>query len=99
MSKLSRLKPFKEPPPEPREACASCEVFAPECLVPVGDAAVPMCWLCAHHIVEHNEAPHRASTAECECTPQQIYPRRALEGSDYLVQPEYMGRHSKRRAS
>ncbi len=97
MSKLSRLKPFKEPPPPTREACASCESFAPECLVPIGDAAVPMCWLCAHHVVEHGCAPHRALTAECECLPHEIYPNRPPPG--YAVQPEYMGKYSKRRAS
>lgn len=76
MSKLARLKPFKEPPPPPKEACAACEAFAPTCLVPVGDAAVPMCWLCAHHVIDHEVAPHHANTAECECLPEQIYPNR-----------------------
>jgi hypothetical protein len=77
-AKLQRLPPFKETPPIAKEACAACEAFAPECLVPVGDAAVPMCWLCAHHVVEHNTAPHHAYAAECECTPQEIYPHRVF---------------------
>lgn len=75
-NKLSSLKPFKAPPPVEKEACAACEAFAPECLVPVGDAAVPMCWLCAHHVIEHGTAPHHAHAAECECTPREIYPNR-----------------------
>ena len=75
--KLKHLKPFVEPPPLEKEACASCETFAPECLVPVGDAAVPMCWLCAHHVIEHDVAPHHARVAECECVPGEIYPSRS----------------------
>lgn len=76
--KLSDLKPFKQPAPVEKEACASCEVFAPECLVPVGDVSVPMCWLCAHHVTAHDCAPHRANAAECECSPHEIYPNRGV---------------------
>ena len=74
--KLKHLKPFKEPPPPEREACAACKTFAPECLVPVEDEAVPMCWLCAHHVIEHDVLPGGAHCARCECTPQEIYPHR-----------------------
>jgi len=35
-----------------------------------------MCWLCAHHVVDHECPPHDAATAECECLPHQIYPGR-----------------------
>lgn len=90
--KLSDLQPFKEPPRAEREACASCESFAPECLVPVGDAAVPMCWICAHHVTVHDTAPHHAHVAECDCLPAEIYPYRSPL---LAVAPE----RSKRRAS
>ncbi len=101
---MKHLKPFKEPPPPEKQACCACETFAPEVLVPIGDAAVPMCWLCAHHVVDHDVAPHHAHAAECECTPQEIYPHRAFEtpgtvlAAGYQVQPDFMGKHSKRLA-
>lgn len=72
------LKPYREPPPKPRRACEACKTFAPECLVPMGDAAVPMCWLCAHHVVEHDVPLTEAFRAECECGPHLIYPDRVL---------------------
>lgn len=75
---MKHLQPFKAAPPVEKEVCAACETFTPELLVPVGDAAVPMCWLCAHHVVEHGTAPHHAHAAECECTPQEIYPDRVF---------------------
>lgn len=73
--KLGRLKLFEEEP-RPKRACAACGAFAPECLVPVEDAAMPMCWLCAHHFVEHERALHIAATAQCACYPHEIYPGR-----------------------
>lgn len=94
---MKHLQPFKEPPPPEKQSCRACKSFAPEVLVPDGDEAVPMCWLCAHHVVDHDASMQAAPSAECECLPHQIYPHRAPEGTSYLVQPEYMGRHSKRR--
>lgn len=77
--KLSSLQPFKEPPPVERESCRACRTFAPEVLVPDGDEAIPMCWLCAHHVVEHGTSMDAARCGECECTPQEIYPQRAFQ--------------------
>lgn len=71
--KLEDLKTYREPPPE-KKACTACDSFAAECLVPVDDLAMPMCWLCAHHIVEHEVALAGAVTAECDCAPREIYP-------------------------
>ena len=79
MTKLSDLQPFKEPPPVEKESCHACRAFAPECLVPVGEGAVPMCWLCAHHAIEHGADPSAAACAECECTPGEIYPHRHFD--------------------
>jgi hypothetical protein len=62
--------------------------FAPECLVPVGDTAVPMCWLCAHHVVEHGTPLNDAPEAECDCMPQDIYPHRAHEPPGTLMSGE-----------
>lgn len=76
--KLSSLQPFKEPPPRERECCRACKTFAPEVLVPDGDESIPMCWLCAHHVVEHGTVIEHAHCAECECSPQMIYPLRFI---------------------
>ncbi len=75
--KLSDLKPFIEPPPIERESCHACRTLTPDCLVPVGDESVPMCWLCAHHVVEHGTTTVEAQEGECECLPHEIYPHRA----------------------
>lgn len=76
---LSSLKRVPPPPPAPdREACAACKAFAAECLVPVGDDAVPMCWLCAHHVVDHDTPIEGACEGECDCRPHQIYPDSSL---------------------
>lgn len=74
--KLNNLQPYKEPPPPERASCRACKTFAPECLVPVGDLAVPMCWLCAHHYVDHDVPLGQAHAAECDCMPHDIYPGR-----------------------
>lgn len=75
---MKNLKRVEQPVPvEPAyKICVACKTFRAECLVPVGDAAEPMCWLCAHHVVEHDADVCRASTAECDCTPHVIYPDR-----------------------
>lgn len=69
------------PPPKPvaKKPCMACKAFAAECLVPIGDGAVPMCWLCAHHVIDHEVPLHLAHSAECECAPQAVYPHRADE--------------------
>ncbi len=96
--KSKLLQPFKETPPPSREACRACHTFTPECLVPVGDEAVPMCWLCAHHVTEHGTAVEAAHTAECECLPQEIYPHRMFASPGDLVAktPEPLPPESKR---
>lgn len=72
--KTARLNPFREPPLREKRSCSACGVFAPECLVPVGDVAKPMCWVCAHFVVEHESEPVGAT---CSCPPSAIYPGRA----------------------
>lgn len=67
--------PAPPPPPEPK-TCVACKAFRAECVVPVDESSAPMCWLCAHHVVDHDCAPHEAMTAECECLPHRIYPGR-----------------------
>lgn len=78
---MSRLELYVPPPPVPKPACASCTVWAPECLVPaeaVGrtGAPLPMCWLCAHAVTEHGatleDAVDRA--AACGCGRSEIFP-------------------------
>jgi hypothetical protein len=76
--KTESLARYFEPPPKVKKACKACNAFAPECLVPVGDLAVPMCWLCAHHVVEHDTPLTEAMEARCECLPSEIYPDRKL---------------------
>ncbi len=71
------MKPYRAKPVV-LEACAACATFVPECLVPVGEAAVPMCWSCAHHVTEHDASLHDAPTGECECHPSEIYPADVL---------------------
>jgi hypothetical protein len=54
--------------------CVACKAFKAECQVPVGEGSAAMCWLCAHHVVDHETPVHEAATAECECDPKDIYP-------------------------
>lgn len=70
------LKRVVPPPPPPVKICVACNAFRAECIVPVREASAPMCWLCAHHVVDHERDLHEAMTAECECLPHQIYPDR-----------------------
>lgn len=67
-----KLKPFQD---TPVESCAACKVWSSDCLVPMGNEAVPMCWLCAHHVTEHDAELYETCVAECECDPSEIYPR------------------------
>jgi hypothetical protein len=84
--KLSNLKPFQEPPPPERQSCVSCKTFAPECLVPVGDDAVPMCWLCAHHVVEHEVSVADAHRADCKCSASEVFPNRVFAEGSVVVE-------------
>jgi hypothetical protein len=85
VKKLSSLQPFKEPPLPEREACHACKSFAPDLLVPDGDEAVPMCWLCAHHVVDHGKSMQSALHAKCSCAPWMIYPGRPYDQSAPVV--------------
>ena len=80
------------PPPEPK-LCVACKGFRAECVVPVGEGSVPMCWLCAHHVVDHECALHDAATAECECLPHEVYPGRPAPTVDELIQERMRFQH------
>ncbi len=61
--------------PRVDKTCRACGDWVAECEVPVLDGALPMCWLCAHQVVDHGVALHAAPTARCECLPWEVYPR------------------------
>lgn len=95
--------------PRTQRSCVACKAYVAECMVPVGEGSAAMCWLCAHHVVDHETPVHEAMTAECECTPDKIYPVRVLQqraaaglempyftNGTYVEKPQYVGRHSKR---
>lgn len=70
----------------PRPACKSCGVFCPEVMVPASnDAAIAMCWLCAHAVVDHGASPHPEDGEimiminTCRCEPAMVYPSHVLE--------------------
>jgi hypothetical protein len=65
-------------PKKPR-TCVACKAFVAECMAPVGEGSAAMCWLCAHHVVDHDVSLHEAAEARCECTPDQIYPERVIK--------------------
>lgn len=69
MTRIEHLKVAK-----PCTACQACKTFEAEVLAPVGDGAARLCWLCAHHVAEHDASLQAAPSAECECTPDQVYP-------------------------
>lgn len=76
--KIEALLPFVEPPSPPKPVCFACKLWAPDCWVPLPAGSQPMCWICAHHVVEHDMAPEHAQAGECECTPAEIYPQSVL---------------------
>lgn len=61
------------PPVVEKPACASCKAMAPECLVPVDDGALAMCWVCAHMVTQH-DAKLGATAHDCGCSSEKIYP-------------------------
>lgn len=75
MPKARDLSPFQLPPPPEPPTCVACRSFKPEVLVPHGAGAIGMCWLCAHHHVDHGVRLELAHSGECECLPTEIYPR------------------------
>lgn len=58
----------------PIKTCIACKAFRAECEVPYDNGTWPMCWLCAHQVVDHGTMLFEAVTAECECLPEAIYP-------------------------
>ncbi len=79
--KIEALLLFVPPPPPPKTVCFACKLWTPECWVPLPDAlggSQPMCWICAHYVVEHDMAPEHAHCGECEHTPAEIYPQSVL---------------------
>jgi hypothetical protein len=72
--KSHKLARFVAPPPPPKPVCAACKSWTPEVTVPVGDGAIDLCWLCAHHHVDHGASLRQAPEARCECTAAEIYP-------------------------
>lgn len=45
----------------------------PDVMVPWDGGAIPMCWICAHLVTEH-EHEIGAPAVNCGCTAEQIYP-------------------------
>lgn len=79
-ARKSREMPrFPVPQPQPLPACVGCGAFQPECLVPDGEGALAMCWLCAHAHVDHQCALSTCADHECECLPEAIYPERVIQ--------------------
>ena len=60
-------------------ACAGCGAFQPDCLVPHGEGAIAMCWMCAHAHVDHGCALDDTAKHECECLPEAIFPERVIK--------------------
>lgn len=56
------------------QVCKSCRAFKAECEVPYDEGTWPMCWLCAHQIVDHGVSLYEATEAQCECLPEAMYP-------------------------
>jgi hypothetical protein len=55
-------------------ACASCNAFAPDCMVPIDDdSTVPACWICAHMITAHGHTVGE-TLQRCACPEVDIYP-------------------------
>lgn len=75
MSLSRKLKPFRAASPQPKPSCAACGAFAPECMVPFDDDTMqPMCWQCAHQVVDHGQRMTDAPSRTCKCKLEAIYP-------------------------
>ena len=73
---LPAIKLVKKPIAVP--VCVSCKEFRPDCEVPHGDGTIRMCWLCAHHFIDHEQPLHLCCEAECECLPEAVYPESVI---------------------
>lgn len=73
---------------EPRKvaACACCKAFIADVDAPIGETSAPMCWLCAHHVVDHDVPVHEAAEATCKCKREDIYPVRVLRAREALLE-------------
>lgn len=76
--KIEDLERINKPVARPVKSCVACKAFAAECIVPIGEASAAMCWICAHHIIEHECRITEAGSAKCKCPPHKIYPDRAV---------------------
>lgn len=75
--KSHKLARYVAPPPPPKPTCNACKAYAPEVIVPLGEGAIELCWLCAHHHVDHGVPLSECPTSErCEHAPHEIYPSR-----------------------
>lgn len=59
--------------------CCGCDAFKAEVLVPHGEGAIAMCWLCAHAHVDHEVPISKCLGHECECPPEAVYPERMIK--------------------
>ena len=82
------LRRYCPPEPPTPPACAACRAFRPEALVPDGDGCVELCWLCAHHVTEHEVALEHAGDARCKCRSGDIYPADVLARRQYAAHAE-----------
>ncbi len=71
--------------PAEKPVCRSCKTFTPDVLVPVGQGAISLCWICAHHVIEHGVPLDKAGAGECECLPEAIYPESLLAARGRFV--------------
>jgi hypothetical protein len=75
--KVSRLPRYPSAIPSDPPVCAACSTFRPEVVVSTTpDTHAALCWICAHHVVEHGAPVAHARVGECECAPEAIYPDR-----------------------
>lgn len=58
--------------------------MAPECMVPIGEGALGMCWLCAHNVIDHGGAVG-AVVLDCGCKREDIYPPHVLKSFDAIA--------------
>lgn len=70
MSNSIALPRFPHPIREAALGCVACKVFRPEVLL----RGVALCWICAHHVVDHGTVVEHAAAGQCECLPGEIYP-------------------------
>lgn len=79
MSRSASTEVLGDLPRVSKQRCR-CGVMMADCFVPVGDEAVPACWICAHDYVEHDR-PLGGGTSgvPCSCAKEDIYPTDVLE--------------------